>query len=573
MKRFFNSTLALILCAGLCSFIYCSNNREEPKSKEEILLLSTNPEENSMIDVATESISFVFNKGVYIADVTKITLNGISMPHTTAYGATLTIKLTSLKSGTSYELVIDKGAIRDGENHLNSSPFSLTFKTSDIMRFEAENALFSADRAIVDDAGCSGGKYVETRESNLTFSFSVSKEGNYKIIAKARSFDGEKVNTFRFDGEHTLDITFPQNNLFNEVVVIDPYYLSTGNHTIEMIKIWGWIHFDYLEILPSTAPPVEFVIDPLVTSQPSPNTAKLYHFLRDNFQSRIISGTMTLKSLSTVTGEHQNEISWLYEKTGKKPALLGLDFMDHTGSLPPDWRNNPDIIQDALTWHQSNGIVALCWHWRDPSQKTYEFYTEGTSFDSRKIFEPQSEEYAAMMHDMNVVADYLKELQDKDVPVLWRPLHEASGRWFWWGAQGPDACKQIWQIMFDKFTNEHHLNNLIWVWTSEANNNALLWYPGDEYVDIIGLDVYDEGNHGSQMLAFESLKRIFKGKKMLALSECGSIPFMEAMKKEKTVWSYYMPWYGTHTKSPLWNSVNDWTLSLSDPDVITLDNM
>jgi mannan endo-1,4-beta-mannosidase len=247
--------------------------------------------------------------------------------------------------------------------------------------------------------------------------------------------------------------------------------------------------------------------------------------------------------------------------------------MDHTGSLPVEYINNPDIIQDAITWKNNNGVVAICWHWRDPSHDTYEFYTDRNNFDARKIFEPQSAEYAAMMRDMDIIAGYLKTLQEHGVPVLWRPLHEASGRWFWWGAQGPEACKKIWQIMFDKFVNEHGLKNLIWVWTSEANSAALDWYPGDEYVDMIGLDVYEEGNHGSQMLAFEELKKLYKGKKMLALSECGSIPAMEAMKRDNAVWSFYMPWYGDHTKNPIWNTVNTWKSSFSDPNVIALDDM
>ena len=445
------------------------------------------------------------------------------------------------------------------------------------IRIEAENAVISGGGSspaqIVNDPACSGGKYVDTRESNLTFSFSVSQSGNYKVSACVKSPGGEKINKFRFDGEHTIDVTFHQNNTFEEFTVSDPYYFASGNHTVEMIKSWGWIQFDYLEISPSTAVSVEFDIQPLVTPQPNADAVKLYRFLSDNFQNKIISGVMTLKSLANTNGDYQNEISWLYEKTGKKPALLGLDFMDHVGSLPPDYVNNPDLVQDALTWKNNNGIVAICWHWRDPSHNTYEFYTERTSFDPRKIFEPQSPEYAAMMRDMDIIAGYLKTLQENGVPVLWRPLHEASGGWFWWGSQGAEANKKIWQIMFDKFVNEHGLKNLIWVWTSEANSNALNWYPGDEYVDMIGLDVYEEGNHGSQMMAFEELKRIYRGKKMLALSECGSIPSMEAMKRDRAIWSFYMPWYETHTKNPVWNSVNDWTSSLSDPDVIALDDM
>ena len=447
----------------------------------------------------------------------------------------------------------------------------------DTIRCEAENAVLSGGETnparIVNDPDCSDGKYVNTNDGNLTFSFTVAKAGNYKIIAKVRASNGDKVNKFQFNGEHTVDVSFFRSNTFEEYTVADPYYLPAGDNTIEMIKSWGWMQIDYIEISHSSAVDIEFNIQPLITPQPIAATVKLYQFLLDNFQHKIISGVMTLKSLSTTTGQGQNEISWLYEKTGKKPALLGLDFMDHSGAIQPERINNPNIIKDAITWKNNNGIIALCWHWRDPSHTTSDFYTRRSSFDPRKIFEPQSAEYAAIMRDMDIIAVYLKELQDNNVAVLWRPLHEASGGWFWWGSQGPEACKKIWQIMFDKFSKEHGLKNLIWVWTSEASNNAIKWYPGDEYVDIIGVDIYDEGNHGSQMLAFEFLKRIFNGKKLLALSECGSIPSIASMKKDKAIWSFYMPWYGEMTKNAKWNTENDWITSLSDPDVITLEDM
>ena len=569
-----NLLLKYILLLTLCCGFSCSDKKE----KSEILLVSTDPEENEVISASTKTVSFVFDKIIYLADKTKITLNG-TVTDASARGYSLLITPNVLEYDTNYSLTVEKGAIKDGSNRLNSEAFSLKFRTmeiSDVLRLEAENAVLTGGETnpakIVIDPLCSGGKYVETYDSNLIFSIAIPKANNYQIIAKVKAPHGDKVNKFRFDGEHTIDVAFPHNNSFEEFIVVDPYYLSIGNHTIEMVKSWGWIQFDYLEIRPSTVASIEFDIQPLVTPQPSENTAKLYQFLLNNFQKKIISGVMTFRSLATTTGNAQNEISWLYEKTGKKPALLGLDFMDHTND-PGSWRNNPDVVQDAITWKNNNGIVALCWHWRDPSHKTDEFYTERSNFDPRKIFEPQSEEYTAIMRDMDIVAGYLKDLQEHDVPVLWRPLHEASGRWFWWGSQGPEACKKIWQIMFEKFVNEHGLNNLIWVWTSESNSDAMSWYPGDEYVDVIGLDVYEEGNHGSQMLAFEALKRIYNGNKMLALSECGSIPFMEPMKRDRTVWSFYMPWYGDHTKNPVWNSVNDWTLSLSDPEVITLNTM
>ena len=581
-KKMNLSSTSILLLSILCFGLSCSGNDDPPVTNTEILLVSTNPQENSIISVKTESANFVFNQNIYLVDKAKITLNGAPVANASTTGASLKITFNFLESDTEYELVVLPKAIRDGSMNLSDKPFSLKFKTEKVevvaetIRIEAENAVFSGGGTnpaqIANDANCSGGKYVNTRESNLKFSFAIAKAGHYKIVAKAKSSDGDKVNTFRFDGEHNIDISFHKNNTFEEFIVADPYYFTAGNHTIEMVKNWGWIQLDYLEISPSTTVSVEFDIQPLVTPQPSANTAKLFQFLRDNFQKKIISGVMTARGLSVTTGNEQNEVSWIFQKTGKKPALIGLDFIDYT-NVPESWRHNPDLIKDVITWKNSNGIVALCWHWRDPSLKTYEFYTNKTNFDARKIFDTQSDDYAAMMRDMDIIAGLLKDLRDKDIPILWRPLHEASGGWFWWGAQGPEACKKIWQIMFEKFTNEHKLNNLIWVWTSEANSNALNWYPGDDCVDIIGLDIYNEGDHGSQMLAFEELKRVYRGKKMLALSECGSLPAMAAMKRDRSIWSYYMPWNGEMTKDPKWNTVNDWNTSLSDPDVISLDDM
>ena len=84
------------------------------------------------------------------------------------------------------------------------------------------------------------------------------------------------------------------------------------------------------------------------------------------------------------------------------------------------------------------------------------------------------------------MAGYLKLLHDANIPVIWRPLHEAAGGWFWWG-KNADSFKKLWIQMFDYFKAQG-LNNLIWVWTSETGDAD--WYPGDAYVDIIGRDLY-----------------------------------------------------------------------------------
>ena len=96
----------------------------------------------------------------------------------------------------------------------------------------------------------------------------------------------------------------------------------------------------------------------------------------------------------------------------------------------------------------------------------------------KALADPNSADYKLLLRDMDAIAVQLQKFSDAGVPVLWRPLHEAEGGWFWWGAKGPEPFKKLWRLMYDRFTNVHHLHNLIWVDCSGTNPD---WYPGDAY--------------------------------------------------------------------------------------------
>ena len=153
-------------------------------------------------------------------------------------------------------------------------------------------------------------------------------------------------------------------------------------------------------------------------------------------------------------------------------------------------------IDKALEAWENNIPVTMCWHWNAPSKyltgQWYSgFYKEYTNIDLDKIMNGQDEEgYQLLISDMDAIAGELTKLRNADVPVLWRPLHEASGGWFWWGDCDAESYLKLYNLMYDKFVNEYELNNLIWVW----NGQDSAWYPGDDKVDIIGTDVYP-GEH------------------------------------------------------------------------------
>ncbi|HQB27555.1 MAG TPA: glycosyl hydrolase [Paludibacter sp.] len=310
----------------------------------------------------------------------------------------------------------------------------------------------------------------------------------------------------------------------------------------------------------------------------SPQTQKVMDFLTQTYGKKTISGTMANVNWNT------EEADWVYALTGKYPALNCFDYVHHIYS-PSDWidYSNTSVVEN---WWNANGLVSIMWHWNVPANTAgqYAFYlgseNNQTLFDVSKISDINSDEYKIMLKDIDIIADYLKLLKDKNIPVIWRPLHEAAGNtnsytggkaWFWWGGKGAVPFKILWKFMFDRLTNYHKLDNLIWVWTSEGNDPD--WYPGDAYVDIVGRDLYPESNvHASQLYEFNKVKAIVDNHKMIALSECGGIPDPNLMFEKGDTWLWFMPWYGDFTRKDTQNGIY-WNTVMSNSNVITRDQM
>lgn len=451
---------------------------------------------------------------------------------------------------------------------------SIASTPRDAQRYEAEDASLSGSAIIGNSQpGYSGTGYVNIQDDgNISFTMTVTESGFYDINICYAGIFGEKRQNLVVNGQVQAEIYFPASTTFLLKNGIKKTRLNAGNNTVEIQNSWGWMLVDYIEI--DEYSDITFDIAPeLVNENATVQAKSLYEFLKSNFQQKTLSGVMTLDSMV--------EPEWLYAQTGKYPVILGLDFMHNVGKGTEWFVNDPDrvhqVANDSVRYYLRNGVPTITWHWRDPSKQTDAFYTADTDFNVNKIFDTGSAEYLSMMADIDVIASELKLISDNNVPILWRPLHEASGKWFWWGAQGPDACKELWHTMYNRLVTVHGLNNLIWVWTAEADDDAIGWYPGDDVVDIIGIDIYPEpGDHGSQVSAFEKLKQVFNGRKILALTECGSIPDPDAMVADGASWSWFMCWYGEYTipgEGTAHNSIEFWNLVMNHSFVLTLDEM
>lgn len=126
------------------------------------------------------------------------------------------------------------------------------------------------------------------------------------------------------------------------------------------------------------------------------------------------------------------------------------------------------------------------------------------------------------------------------------PYHEMNGVWFWWGNKpGSNGIQKLWAMMYDRYVNHFHLNNLIWVWGANGPRDIpgdevypyKDFYPGAAYVDILGTDVY---HNDYEQKDYNELLQLAKGK-IIALTECGELPnpiILDAQPK----WSWFLVW-------------------------------
>jgi len=554
-------------------FVACSSN-ENSDTTAPTLMESTPTDGAASVDVNT-TISLKYTEQIVLVSTPQIKLND-SVVSTVVEARTLTIS-AKLKSNTTYKLVVPNKTISDVAGNF-AKEITITFTTAASVTiagtiFEAENATLSADAAISNSqSGYSGTGYVNTNSGNVTFTVQTSETGYYDVYLQYIA-STQKINNLYVDGLQAAEITFPTLTAWAEIKTA-MLKLTAGSHTISIVKNWGYIQLDYLRVAKNTVGPVAFnIASAPVSTNPSPQLVNLYNYLKTNFNTKIVSGTMANYSTNIT------EATWVYNNTGKWPALTAFDFIDHTNPNQ-NWVNYTAPFTLGQDWWNNNGLVAFSWHWRDPLTKSGSFntfstsYPNGTTFDVTKVSDPTSAEYKAMIVDIDVIAGYLKQFKNANIPVIWRPLHEAEGGWFWWGAKGAEPCKTLWKLLYDRLVNYHGLNNLIWVWTSSASTNAATWYPGDDYVDVVGMDIYPgENQHGSQYISFNKVREMTGGKKIITLSECGSVPDPALMQQYGDIWSWFMPWNGDYTESDSHNGVAWWKKFFSYDYVITRDKM
>ncbi|MBQ8136561.1 MAG: hypothetical protein IJ174_03925, partial [Clostridia bacterium] len=382
-----------------------------------------------------------------------------------------------------------------------------------------------------------------TKEGDgVTVVIDAPSDGFYDLTVCQAGIGGYKENFLLVDGE-AVGSTVAEGPAYAEHT-LSHIYLAKGEHEVTVSSFWGYVKLDFLTVTPSSDLAEDFydVAPTLSNPAPSAEAQALMEYLCSVYGEKMISGQYLdeyqygaeLNAVAGVTG-------------GLYPAMVGLDLMNYSPASVSlgSW---PTSVDQAIEYWRNGYLVTMCWHWIAPesyidttSNHWWGAYrAENTTLDLAAAMDGRdSKAYDLLIRDMDAIAEQLQRLRDAGVPVLWRPLHEASGGWFWWGAAGAEPYIALYRLMYDRFTNLHGLNNLIWVW----NGQDAAWYPGDDVVDILGTDIYAGYHaHDSQSAAFLTLHGMTGAKKLLMLTECGCVPSPIKCARDGAMWSAFAVW-------------------------------
>lgn len=287
-------------------------------------------------------------------------------------------------------------------------------------------------------------------------------------------------------------------------------------------------------------PPAELTMQ-LATPNPLPIAQELYSFMWSLYGKATLSGAM-----SSIAWD-LNECDWVKRHTGHYPVVASFDYKYL--HLSPSLSLNYGDIAPVEKWWSEGGMVAIDWHWMVPTaegSRQYTYLHDETSATVANMLTEGTWENRQMMQDLEEVATMLLLLQEKNIPVLWRPLPESQSpknatvggsEYYWWRGAEVRDYKGLWRKMFDYFA-ERGVKNLIWVWTSQVQD--IKYYPGDAYVDMVALDLYNVALMKDINSICAEMDEYFPHK-MVSLGEMGNLPTMNRQFDAGVAWSYFVP--------------------------------
>jgi len=228
--------------------------------------------------------------------------------------------------------------------------------------------------------------------------------------------------------------------------------------------------------------------------------------------------------------------------TGSHPAVIGVDLLGFTGRSQEEIKKTKDELrQNVLDTYNRGGVTTVAWHFSNPVSGGGFYWVDSVSLPAVKYIIPGGEAHEKYKAILSEIGEWAKSVRDADgslVPMIFRPFHEFDGGWFWWGK--PHCTREefisLWRFTVTYLRDKVGVHNFIYAFSPDnkfrTESEFLERYPGDDYVDLVGMDNY--GDMGRNRYALDSaalkLKIVSdyakKAGKLAAFTETGleSIP-------------------------------------------------
>lgn len=492
--------------------------------------------------------------------------------------------VTELDSSADSQTDDQQAEVTEGQQQVNFESIEVPYVEYS-KTYQAESGTIIGDTASIkkERASFKGDGYVSgATVDNWSLSFDLPESQFYNITVQTAAdkavncrlyINGREVWVFR----STSNGTFEERKLEN-------IWLEEGINEITIRSTDNAADIDYVTItankdISSLNPDLSSA--KLSNAKADYNAKALYSLLCSDYGKQILTA-----QYDTAGGTAETDL--VASVTDKYPAIRFSDIGGYT-------RKNIKDITQAKKYANAGGIVGYSWYWLDPAGSD-KIEIADVNFDIRKAMPEMTEKVSesadsypddlnedqqsagsqaaslsekeevpkysieelaawtpeeieayhesgeitdecyAILNDIDTISAKLAVLKKEGIAVLWRPLPVASNGLYWWGLD-KDAYKWLWQLMYTRMTSYHELNNLVWVWNAQNAD----WYVGDEYCDVLSVDVYSDGNRDAQINTLLFLNNICKTKP-LAMSECGNLPAIESVIQEKAFWSFTALW-------------------------------
>lgn len=509
--------------------------------------VSVSPQTN--IKAGLDSIIVTYDKKVFFssADYSKITLNGSPVVSANVIGSSKQLLImANISRDKSYELVIPEGVVT-GPNRVAAPMVKATLVAqSQKIATSPVNADATAEtKALYQKLVSNYGKKIfSATMANVAWN-NENAEKVYQLTGKYPAING-------YDYIHLQSSTSGGWIDYSNISPVQSWHNAGGIVTIS----WHW-NVPTSNPYTSSVPVVLYGgPDKVMPSDWSGNIQLTTQATKDILAKASIGSKLVVK-ISDVKAGAQGSIknsSWagFVDENGKNWDYFSISGNSYSMTLD----------QTTLTEMRANGLIIGGHDYtvtgvtvETTGSVKYDFKAAKNEFTLDDAVTDGTWANRFMKSDLEKIVPYLQQLQQANIPVLWRPLHEAAGKWFWWGNGSAASYVKLWHFMYDYFKAKG-INNLIWVWTSEKADSD--WYPGDDYVDIIGTDMY--GQDGTAVSAaamadrFNTLAYRYPTK-MISLTECGTVSDVPTQWNSDAKWSWFMPWYGsTHATDDWWKA-------------------